>query len=203
MNEHEWLTCTAPQTMLEFLRGKVSDRKLRLFAVAAFKCRGFENQDGSTEDDVVEEARQAVVIAERYADGHISGQEIEEARTRLFFQGLLRPQAWQAAKQSCMSTINLSCRKGPHAVATMSDRLSSLIREIVGNPFRPVGLDPAWKKSDPSVSWPRRSTTSGLSSACRFWPKPLKKPGATTPTSSTTTASRDRMSEAAGSWTSC
>ena len=28
----------------------------------------------------------------------------------------------------------------------MSERLSSLIREIVGNPFRPVALDPAWKK---------------------------------------------------------
>ena len=34
MTEAEWLTCTNPWAMIEFLAGKVSGRKWRLLAVA-------------------------------------------------------------------------------------------------------------------------------------------------------------------------
>jgi hypothetical protein len=37
MTEAEWLAATDPRPMLEFLRGKASDRKLRLFAIAALR----------------------------------------------------------------------------------------------------------------------------------------------------------------------
>ena len=34
MTEADWLTCDDPREMLEFLRGRAGERKLRLFAVA-------------------------------------------------------------------------------------------------------------------------------------------------------------------------
>jgi hypothetical protein len=71
VNEQEWLTCTDPGQMLEFLRDKASQRKLRLFACAC--CRRIWHLLPS------EACKQAVRAAELYADGLIGEQERREA----------------------------------------------------------------------------------------------------------------------------
>src|ERR1700685_1871620 len=71
MTEAHWLACTDPMPMLEFLRGKGSDRKLRLFAVGC--CRRVW---GLLED---ERSRLGVDAAEQYADGNISEEELDAA----------------------------------------------------------------------------------------------------------------------------
>src|SRR4051812_14300946 len=58
--------------MLEFLRGRASERKLRLFACAC--CRRLWD---SLRD---ERSRRAVETVERYASGLVSDEELLEAR---------------------------------------------------------------------------------------------------------------------------
>jgi hypothetical protein len=67
MTEAEWLACTDPEPMLEFLRGKASERKLRLFTVAC--CRGIWHLISDSR------SRQAVETVERAVDGNATEQE--------------------------------------------------------------------------------------------------------------------------------
>src|SRR5947209_4235574 len=72
MTEAEWLSATDPAPMLEFLRDTASDRKLRLFAVAC--CRSMFLTVRVNPWD-----RDAVVTAERFADGLADQDELAEA----------------------------------------------------------------------------------------------------------------------------
>jgi hypothetical protein len=71
MTPTEWQACKDPAAMLSYLGGRVSDRKLRLFACAC--CRRIWHllpQPGS---------RLAVEAAERFADGAISKEDLSQA----------------------------------------------------------------------------------------------------------------------------
>jgi hypothetical protein len=104
VTEQEWLAATDPQAMLKFVRGKVSNRSLRLFAVACCRLRWEWLEPGVP--------RQTVEVAERYADGLATVEELAVAqnaflnaevdyRSSSWAYGVTCADAWIAACSLC------------------------------------------------------------------------------------------------------
>jgi hypothetical protein len=160
MTESKWLACADHQPMLEHLHGKASGRKLRLFAVACCRHYGHLLRD--------ERCQNAVQVAERFSDGLATAEELWEAGEAVWGaaeSGELGVEGQGAAcAYSCYRQEDGSYPSGtPREVANQmlvalgdeiaSDEryetecgvLSNLLRCIIGNPFRPVTVSPAWQ----------------------------------------------------------
>src|SRR5213593_551636 len=72
MTEREWLSCTDPHLMLTEMPGRVSERKLRLFAAAC--CRRIWHLLPDPR------SRAAVEVVERYADGLAGERDLAAAK---------------------------------------------------------------------------------------------------------------------------
>jgi hypothetical protein len=142
MTEAEWLECADPTPMLAFLRGKASDRKQRLFAVACSR-RIWHLIDTL--------GRAAVEAAEKFADGLVESTDMRAAR--LACQGAGGQAAWYpAATNPEIAARNTACsaQAGVASNAMLdseaAERLAQakFLRDIFGNPFRPITLDCSW-----------------------------------------------------------
>jgi hypothetical protein len=125
--------------MLQFLRGQSTQRKLRLFLCACCRRLWARNTPRGV--------RQAIAVAEQYADGILSKEalraaerETEALRRRLHLRDVslacwaLAPNAREAAEAMQGQPFSKRERRS-HA---------ALLRDIVGNPLRPVKADPDW-----------------------------------------------------------
>ncbi len=185
MTEAEWNASADPQAMLAAVSGKVSDRTLRLFSCSCCRaiwegqecaqcasvsphpdglgyycpvCHGSGRVGGLSDP----RSRRAVEVAERFADGEATEEE--------------RNAAWQVASDAGedfdrvydaenfnLAVMAQSCVRHNVAEILKANRnrvpaatQAALLRDIVGNPWRPVRLcdgpkrvypanqDPAW-----------------------------------------------------------
>lgn len=78
MTEQEWLTCTDPRPMLEFLKGKASIRKLRLFC-----CACCLRVAPLLTEDYVRHALQAITLFEQHLEGLVSDQMVHEVSSKV------------------------------------------------------------------------------------------------------------------------
>jgi hypothetical protein len=139
VTEPEWTTCTDPGAMLEFLRGKASDRKLRLFAVACSRRLPLDSHPA-------EELKNALALAERVADGTATDEEWRATYDTIIGRTLneetiailrvLDPDVHAAV---AAVTYAAQARQYPEPMRAR-ERVSqaALIREVALNRFRPV-----------------------------------------------------------------
>jgi hypothetical protein len=150
VREQGWAECIYASDLLAFLRGRASPRKFRLFAAAC--CRRLW---GRCHD---ERTRRLIETAERYADCAAGGDELREA-VRANEATDPTPQRWAAANAAAADDADGASRVAFWAAYALArDGLGQatyqgesaaqcrLARDIFGNPFRPVFVDPAWLK---------------------------------------------------------
>jgi hypothetical protein len=159
--------------MLAFLRGKVSDRKFRLFSCAC--CRRIWHLLSDNP------SRWVLKVAEAYADGMATLDEMSAAYSTIFeylnsgepgaenaacavscaannsddphycnvdaLDNALAASSWAATTFANPSATHIEGGRAPREVAIRDCELANqaaLLRDIVGNPFRPVSVDRAW-----------------------------------------------------------
>jgi hypothetical protein len=127
--EAEWLACCDPEPMLAFLRGRASDRKVRLFGVAC--CRRIWHLLGD------ERSRWAVEVAEGFADGLVTAQQLHACWEAVWTAS---PPWYQPVCKSVRLPFDWSCVDVP----IPRPEQALLLRDIVGDPFRRVTCHPSW-----------------------------------------------------------
>lgn len=129
MTEEEWLASNDPDAMLTWLRGKVSDRKLRLFGCAvARQLPPRDEPDQSRRNEVIE-------LAEAFAEGGAVVRKLRKAER----------ERWVVAS---LDAFEVARGIEDEMLTDRQPALAALLRCVAGNPHRPVALEPQCLTAD-------------------------------------------------------
>jgi hypothetical protein len=146
MTESEWLACEDPQAILLFIGGSSKLRQLRLAACAC--CRRIWSRMDRRE------SRRIVELVQCVADGRVSELRLPSA---LEEHGMAAGNLVHLPNYAAVHTAYAMPRGLAIVLTSAADATSDpaperreqshLLRDIFGNPFRPVAFDAAWRTS--------------------------------------------------------
>jgi hypothetical protein len=160
VTEEKWLAATNPLHLLMYvrrtkpgLRSAPNRRKARLFACACVRNLG---------PAIITAADRAVIeVAEGFAEGKVTKEQLEATRRsiwateaiprssslRLMLGAICYAEIWNAVK--AWRDASHKCWEPIRKITSAEEKRiqASLVREIFGNPFRPVAFDPKWGTS--------------------------------------------------------
>jgi hypothetical protein len=167
VTEAEWQSCDDPCLMLDYIAIKTSDRKLRLFACAC--CRrvwGLLKGEGRRAVEAAEGHADGLVAADQMGGAGTDARRPVDAvyeAANLGGHGVVLTgglAAGKAASACCTAPAALSCEQAARLAALAFGHPAAgiiplgtpeevvvqcrLLRDLFGNPFRPVTLDPSW-----------------------------------------------------------
>jgi hypothetical protein len=138
MTEKEWLECSEQAEVLEFLHGRVSDRKLRLYAIACVRTAWTYLSD--------EAVREAAILLEKLVDS-----KADEADRAALYDDL-RSHGESTAQDLLDRDARFAFEAGESVLGSdehnHTEEAWSLRNDIFGNPFRRVNIDPSWKSTE-------------------------------------------------------
>jgi hypothetical protein len=134
--DQRWHTCAEPVTMLAAIPGRPDDRKLQLLACAFCRLLPLAMHH--------ERNRLAVDATERYALGQIPRREMKKVCKHSDLPWLAQLDPLPLAQRAIRRLIEDRPSDGPRLAA-------DVIRDVMGDPFRPVALRHTWLKQEGGV----------------------------------------------------
>jgi hypothetical protein len=170
VTEAEWLTCADPNPMLGFIEVKASKRKMRLFACACCRriWRLLVDERSQKAVEVAERYADGLADHRELHEATVKAEQAFYKASRFFGQGTLvddlSPQSAYFAADLCLCagdaadavTESVACEMAGDDDNTLAWKAAkrseevcqaALLREIVGNPFHLVSVDPSWLTS--------------------------------------------------------
>jgi hypothetical protein len=158
-DERKWLECDNAGIALNFVRGRMSPRQVRLFLVAV----AHRVWDKLPSD----EYREAIELVDRYADGWVEEKELWALRDRYQRSPFSPYSGYQVSADARATSLVLSLAESPsrlldHEPLGIAQRLAApgvldgplrdveakaqvaVLRDVFGNPFDPVAPNPEW-----------------------------------------------------------
>jgi hypothetical protein len=160
MTEEGWWGCGDPGALLNHLRDKAGARKFRLYAIAC--CWRFSQL---LADD---RTRLGLIAAEEFCEGRIREKQRAAAEQAVLavinadlgdatktaspvhYIALAVQQATRRNRDMWFATYQARAFVESAAGDRTGERIvhGRVLREVFGNPFRPVTFDPAWRTTD-------------------------------------------------------